>query len=96
MANKSFLVQLSTDELLEIVELGARKAIEKHAKENEIETLLTREEAALILKVTPQTVSIYVNKGLITNYGLKGRKQLFRKEELLAAKVKISKSNWRR
>ena len=96
MATKSIFLQLSPDELLEIVEIGAKNAIEKHAKEHSIEHFLTREQAAQILNVSPQTVSIYVKKGFVINHGQVAGKHLYRKDELLSAQVNINKSNWKR
>ena len=59
-----------------------------------LQKIYTREEAAKILKISPQTVSTYVQKGLL-NPAYTGRKMLFSHEQLTNfTKPKIS-NRWK-
>jgi excisionase family DNA binding protein len=51
---------------------------------------MTLKEASELLGYTPQTLSKYVNEGLLVNYGI-GRKYRFKAEEVNAVKHQIKK-----
>ncbi len=90
------VLQLSDNELDALIKKSVNEALKEYHERNEMDKkYINREEAADILRVTPDTISKYVQKGWLTNHG-KGRVILLLRSEVIISPQKIKHSKWKR
>lgn len=78
------LIEITPEELSDMIIKGIQGAINSIAAPLNEETLLNRYEAAELLKISTVTLWDWTNKGKIQSYGL-GNKVFYKKSELLSS-----------
>ena len=81
---KAGIVFIEEDRLMELFRIaivGYFKDVPYHSLEKENDEYLTRDEAAKKLRITPTTLSKWVDDGKIKNIG-KGRKHLYKMSDI--------------
>ncbi|WP_426747277.1 hypothetical protein VZQ01_06870 [Myxococcus faecalis] len=80
-------------EFLDAVRKVVREELDAHAmKLGGDHDLLTRVEAAALIRGGPSTINLWLSKGLLTRYGTK-RKTLVSRRELLEAAKRVEDEN---
>lgn len=84
---KQALADMLIDLLGDVIDQRVEAAIQQRGLQQKQDRYLTREEAAKLKNVTPETISKWFKAKLLTNYGT-GRKLLFSEQQLLSSGLK--------
>jgi len=90
MKNHLILENVSTEQLVNLIDERTQKALEK--LKNELNSqkanddLLTRKEACEFLKINSSTLYHWNNKGKVTAYGI-GNRRYYKRSELLESLI---------
>lgn len=92
MSGSIQLINISPEQLLDEVEKRFEtkiQTLQKHYQPKEPEELLTRIEAADLLKISISSLKTYTKKGILISYGLNGR-VYYKRSEVEAALIQLN------
>lgn len=88
-------IQTTPEQLVDLINEGVRSELQFFKKEilteNANDDLLTREQAAELLKINLSTLWAWTNKGKITSYGISGARRYYKRSEIMAALTLLKK-----
>lgn len=91
MKNSILLQEVTVEDLKVLLRESVKSELEGYKKTlgmQKEDTLLSREEAAKMLKIHETTLWHWTNKGKVTAYSIVG-KRYYKREEILQALVKV-------
>lgn len=89
------LIQISSEQLTELITEGVRSELQILKKEllheNANDDLLTREQTAKLLHINLSTLWSWTNKGKIKAYGISGSRRYYKRSEILQELKQLKK-----